>query len=231
MKKEVIIVLALLFVFSAGVLAQTTSNPISKGVGDFVDDFVEGTGIADEEVDAVSQVNQSDLPEEVDLKNIGENKVGIYEVNYTENNEQKQIFVVTYAASQLPKKEVSSTKNIQSLHFGYNGFSDSASYLETSIGVSLSEDKGYVMLRPGSVTGISTSLDVNGQGIIEIKVYKNGQDTGFSNIISSDGTGKIDYDLQSEGITDYAPGDLISVYIESSDVSWGNAITMVETTS
>ncbi len=240
MKKEVVIILALLFVFSASVLAQTisgengstASKSISENAEEFIREFIEKTGVAkQEEVQSINEINQSSLPKDIEIKNVDENRVGIFEVNYIDNNESKKVFIVTYSTLQLPTKELS-MKNIQYLNFGYSKTSKESSYIETSTGVSLSDEKGYVMLRPGSITGISTSLDIDGKGKVNIKVYKNGEDTGFSNTISSLDKKKIDYDLQSENIINYLPGDVISVYVEKSgNAKWGNVITIVETTS
>ena len=89
------------------------------------------------------------------------------------------------------------------------------------------------MMHPGSITGISTSLEITqGTGKLYIRVYKNGEDTGFSNIISSEDTKKIDYDIQSEKSLTFYQGDVITAYIENPDnLSWKNAIVTVETTS
>ena len=239
MKKEVVIILALLFVLSAGVLAQTisdeNSNTISKSISEnveeFIKEFVEKTGVANqEEVQSINEINQSNLPKDIEIKNVNENRIGIFEVNYTNNNESKKVFIVTYSTLQLPKKEFS-MKNIQYLNFGYSKTSKESSYIETSAGVALSDENGYVMLRTGSITGISTSLDIEGKGKVNIKIYKNGEDTGFSNMISTLDKRKIDYDVQSENIIEYNPGDVISVYVEKTgNVKWGNVVTIVETT-
>jgi hypothetical protein len=242
MKKEVVlIVIGLFLLVSAGVLAQTISEEqtgsedeidIDADTEEYIKDFVNKGNIAkQEEVNKVSQINQSKLPQDVEIKNIEENKVGIYEVNYTKEGQQKKVFVVTYATSQLKVKETAITKNVQNMYFGFTGISSKDSYLETG-GVSLNGEKGYVMLREGSITGISTSLDLSGSGKVFISVFKNGENTGFHNLIDTENSKKIDFDLQSEEIVSYSPGDVISVYVETSgNVNWGNVVTTVETTS
>lgn len=229
MRKEVLIIV-FLFVFSAGVLAQ--NSDVSDDVDSFIKNFVEKSGVAKKsEISGVREINQIDLPEDVEIKEIDENKVGIYEVNYSIFNESKKIFVVTYASTQLPKKQ-SQVKNIQNLFFGFAGDLKESSFLESSNGVLLNANKGYVMLRKGSITGISTSLDLSGDGKVFVSVFKNGIDTGFGNVISANNLETIDYDLQSEGVVTYTPGDIISVYVwQSGKVSWGNVVTVVESTS
>lgn len=232
MKKEVFLVLVLFFLVSASVVAQTSSN-IEEEVEEFVKSFVGDTSLIDEEdIRDIRQINQSELPDNIDIKDIDENSIGIFEVDYIEGNSTKSIFVVTYATSDFKKKEIAITKNIQSLYFGFSGVSNEDSFLESSTGVLLNENKGYVMLRSGSVTGISTSLDLSGNGKIFINVYKNGLNTGFHNLISSEDNEKIDYDLQSDNIITYNAGDILSVRIEvSGNVEWGGVVTIMETTS
>jgi hypothetical protein len=247
MKKEVLLLfLVVMFILSAGVLAQEIVEDSEDGdiqipelsqeeIEEFVKGFVRKSNfVKDEEVKSVSIVNQSELPDDIEIKDIDENNVGIYEVNFTEeaSNQSKKIFVVTYATNNFKKKNVVITKNIQSMYFGLSGSETTSEFLETSTGVKSGEQIGYVMLRGGSITGVSTSLELNGNGRLLIRVYKNGEDTGFHNLISTDGDQTIDFDLQSEDILNYNPGDVISVYVEKiGRVTWGNVVTTVETTS
>ena len=169
---------------------------MSENVEEFVKDLVENTQeISEQDIVGIIRINQSNLPEDVQIKEIEENNVGIYEVNYTKNNQTQKIFVFTYATANLIKKETTIAKNIQYLNFGFVGTSEEARFLNSATGVALG-DKGYVMLRPGSITGISTNLDLTGSGEVIITVYKNGVDTGFQNLISSEDTSKLDYDLK-----------------------------------
>ncbi|MFA6022750.1 MAG: hypothetical protein WC781_01540 [Candidatus Pacearchaeota archaeon] len=234
MKKEVIVVLGFIFLISAGAFAQTISDgAVSKEVSDYVSSFVEKGGIDSDKITDIQQVDQSSLPDDVQIKTIDENNVGIYEVNYTEGNKSENLFIVTYSANELPKLETAITKNIQYLTFGFSGESVKSRYLDSATGVQSSAERGYVMMRPGSITGISTSLGIkDGTGKLYIKVYKNGVDTGFSNMITSSDQKKIDFDTQSENVLTYVPGDVIAVYVENvGNVDWNNVITTVETTS
>lgn len=233
MKKGVIAIFVSVLLISAGAFAETvTDGAISQEVTDYVKTFVEKGGIADEDIKEVKKLDQDDLPDEVEIKEINENKIGIYEVGYQEEPEEpvKKVFVVTYATNEFKKK--SEFKNIQNLDFGYAGEALSSVCLKTATGVDSCES-GYVMMHEGSITGISTSLTISsGAGKLQIKVYKNGEDTGFENVISSDDLNKIDYDLQSENVVTYQPGDIISVYVEQTgQLNYSNVVTIVETTS
>ncbi len=234
MKKEVLLsFLVILLVLSAGVLAQEISNNLDIDTEKFVKKFVEGSEIAKNgKVESVNSVNQSELPDDLEIKEINENNLGIYEVNFTDEvGFSKKVFVVTFATNDFKKQEAP-MKNVQNLYFGLSTESSQSDYLETSTGVKTGEQIGYVMLREGSITGISSSLELSGKGKILISVYKNGVDTGFYNLIDSDGKNAIDFDLQSENVVTYNPGDIISVYVQKSgSVSWKSVVTTVETTN
>ncbi|MEK6891255.1 MAG: hypothetical protein AABX03_03895 [Nanoarchaeota archaeon] len=232
MRKEVAIFLVLILVVSAGAFAQSISeNNVGKDVENYIKGIASNKGIENSQIKGIKKIDSNNLPKQIDIKHIDKNNVGIYEVNYTSQNDSRQLFVVTYSTDNLAAK--SEPKNIQYFNFGISGNNSQSTYLETSAGVKTSEDVGYVMMRGGSITGISTSLEIyNGKGSVEIKVYKNGKDTGFSNLISSKDKKKIDYDAQSEGILEYVPGDVISVYVyQNEELNWGNVVTSVETTN
>ena len=232
MKREVIFAIALVILISAGAFAQAISDSsISDDVSNYVKSFVSEEGIKEDQIKNITQVDPNNLPDEVDIKKIEKNNIGIYQVNYADNETDKKVFVVTFSSDELKKTE-KEAKNIQYLHFGYSRNSSDSSYIDTATGVRSSVEIGYVMLRPGSITGASTSMNIEGDGKVNIKIYRNGEDTGFSNRISSTDSKKKDYDIQSEGIIKYEAGDLISVYIEADgNVNWGEVVTIVETTS
>jgi hypothetical protein len=234
MRKEVIIVIGFIVLISAGAFAQVaSSSEISEEVTDYVKTFVEKGGIDQNQISDITEINQSSLPDEVEIKKIDENNVGIYEVNYTQNNQSKKLFIVTYSTNEFKKEEQKEIRNIQNLNFGLAGIATKSIYLDTVTGVKSGSDSGYVMMHSGSITGISTSIKtIDGNGKAVIKVFKNGKDTGFNNLILSTDKNKIDYDLQSENIITYNPGDVISVYVEiSGSAKINDIVTMVETSS
>lgn len=230
MKKEVI-AFAFIFLILAGafVFAQTVSDSsVPQDVATYVKDVAQKSGVDQNSINNITQVDQSSLPNDINIQNIDKNNVGIYEVNYsTSNNTQKKVYVITYSTPQLPQEKTSTS--VQYLSFGYSGSSSDSNYL-TAAGVAVNNDNGYVMMRSGSITGISTSLgSSDGAGKIYIKVYKNGQDTGFENMIASDYSSKKTYTTQSADSVNFEPGDVISVYVQDvNGMKWGDAVTMVE---
>jgi len=77
------------------------------------------------------------------------------------------------------------------------------------------------MVRDGSITGLSTSLDVktpSKKGIAEIILYKNGVAIGFRNTLETNSIGpKIDYDSVKENTINFEKGDVISAKVILSD--------------
>ncbi len=230
MKKLFLVLFAFLIIFSVGAFAKSVSEPVTGDAEEYVKSFLTKRGISEEEVRDINKINQSKLPENVKIKKIDKNNIGIYGVNYTQQNKPGEVYVVTYSTNEFEKVQKNIVTNIQNLNFGLSGIVNESSYLESVTGVETSETKGYVMMREGSVTGISTNLDISGDGEVELKVYKNGEYTGFSNLIDSSDKTQRDFDLQSENIIKFKKGDVISVYAQvSGEVDWGNAITMVQT--
>ena len=233
MKKEVFIAFGLIILI-AGTFAQTmpgSTEQITQEVSNYIKSFVNEEGINKSQITDISVVDVNNLPKELEIKQIETNNIGIYEVNYTENNIPKKVFLVTYSTNEL-KERNTIAKNVQSFIFGKSIESSSSDYLEVA-GVKTSDQIGYVMIHSGSITALSTSLEITGgTGKLFIEVYKNGKDTGFGNVITSSDNKKLDYDTQSENIVTYEPGDIIAVYVyNTGDVTWKNTIATVETTN
>ncbi|MEK6873224.1 MAG: hypothetical protein AABW91_00075 [Nanoarchaeota archaeon] len=231
MRKEVSVFLVLLVLISAGAFAQTATG-VGDDISSYVKGFIEKGGINGSSVGKVTEIDQANLPDDVEIKEIDKNKVGIYEVNYTsDSGNEESVYVITYATQKLKQKTES--KNTQIFVFGSNTQNSESKFLDSSTGVQTGENVGYVMMHTGSITGISSSLSISeGDGKLEIKIYKNGEDTGFENLISSNDNKKVDYDLQSENVVNYESGDVISVYVEQQgNLKWSNVITSVEVTS
>lgn len=221
------------------------SADIAEEVKNYVEEFAQKRDVQAEQINDISQVDFDSLPKEVNIENVNEANLAIYQVNYNETDEsnntieEKDLFVITYSTEKLKAQGdiiIASDKR-EFLHFGSVG-ELSAGFLNTATGVEGSLESGYVMMREGSVTGISTSLDVLQEqegASIEIIIYKNGEAISFSNEIytSSKGVGK-DHDIQSNGIVTFKPGDVISAYAKASDgssVKFKSVITMVEITT
>jgi len=202
----------------------------------YVKSFVDKRGIQEKEISNISEVDFDSLPKEVNIKNVGEHNLAIYEVDYKEQEQEKNVFVVTYSVDKLKKQGdliiAHDTREI--LNFGFSGESSGSEFLKTATGVESSPEKGYVMMRKGSITGISTNLEVlnSGNNGIEIIIYKNGEEINFRNSLNALQGVQKDYDTQSRDNIKFEQGDIISVkLIADREISWKDVITIVEITN
>jgi len=210
---------------------------LPASVSEYVEEFVSKKGISPDKISEVSQVSFDDLPKEVNIENVNDNNLAIYEVDYNETlGDQKKMFVITYSVDKLRTQGdlIVSRDKRMFLNFGLNKEITSSEFLNTASGVEGSLDEGYIMMREGSITGISTVLDItqpSEQGQIEIIIYKNGNPIGFGNTFNSNTIGiKKDYDVQSNGVVSFEPGDVISAYVKVNG-SLKDVITLVEITT
>ena len=250
MKKRVFVLFAILFLaigalaISAQVspevseaIANIAPGEIGEKVSGFVEDFVSKRGVDSQEITGVREVDFAALPKEVNIKNVGDTNLAIYEINYSENQKDKQLYVITYSVEQLRSQGdlIVAQDRRNFLDFGNSGVMTESGFLETSVGVETSEAKGYVMMRDGSITAISTNLEIikGNPGQVEIIVLKNGKPINFGNTFITENLGvKKDYDVQSKEIVDFKAGDVISVLVrKSGDVAWRDVITLVEITT
>ncbi|MEK6884826.1 MAG: hypothetical protein AABY22_34660 [Nanoarchaeota archaeon] len=234
------LVFVIILVFAMAVLAQEQVQNKISDLGNETEKFIkkfveENNEIKEDNIKTIEKIDLENPPEDVKIGNVDENTgVAIYQLNYTENNQEKKLYVVTYSTEQFKTPlELKSVNAIEYLSFGINGERNSSSYLETATGVLTSDKNGYVMIDSGSITGLSTSIevinsDVNGQ--IELSIYKNGENTGLTNVIDTSNAGtQKDFDKQSEGIVVFEPGDIISMHLEiEGDVEYKNVISLVK---
>ena len=201
-----------LVVLAVGVFAETIG---STNVQDVVADIAQKKGIDKSEIKDIKEVDFENLPNEIKIENLDETNLAIYEVTTYEANE-KPVYVITVSDTKFQETLKQIVQRKMLLTFGLDEQSSESIFLETSTGVKTDVQKGYVMMRAGSITGISTDLEVlenNGYSEVEIIIYKNGQEVGFRNTFSVDSLGnKKDYDVQSENVVTFEPGDIISVY-------------------
>lgn len=198
------------FVFSLVLAVGAWATPdVKEDIRDFVKEG-KGISIGDEDI---KEINFTDLPGELDIDKVGDTNIAIYEVNYTAD---KPLFVISSGGPTIAAKPVVS--EVRSLlSFGYAGEKSESGFLKMESGVEGSLKKGYVMMRPGSITGLSTNLEVTDAGVgdIEIIIYKNGNEVGFRNILSAGSLGvKMDYDVLTKDIVNFKAGDTISVYVK-----------------
>ena len=242
MKKIVFGIIIFVLVLAIGALAisaQTNLDASELGgkVSGYVQDFVSKRGVGPEDISGIRQVDFNALPKEVNIENVGDTNLAIYEVNYSENNQNKKVYVITYSVEKLRSQGdlIVAQDKRNFLDFGFSGVMKDTGFLETSTGVETSEAKGYVMVRDGSITAVSTNLEIiqSNAGQIEIIVLKNGEPISFGNTISTDSLGvKKDYDVQAREIVGFQAGDVISVVArKTGDVAWRDVITLVEITT
>ena len=244
-KLFVIVGISLAILLISGLIAADSndSNSVVQGgqvSGDteaYVQQFAEKKGIDADKINNITQVDFDSLPKEVNIQNVNDNNLAIYQIDYNKSSTtQGKVFVVTYSVDKLKSQGdiIVAQDKREFLNFGFSGQADQSEFMKTSTGVDGSLDKGYVMMRSGSITGISTELEtLSGNGNIEIVIYRNGQAIQFGNSFVVDSTGvKKDYDVQSKGTVPFEAGDTISAYVKSSDgVSWKDATTLVEVTT
>ena len=237
MKKVLFIGVLLAVLLVMGVFAASSTQGVGKEVSDFVDNFVKKRGIQSESIKSITPVDFNALPKEVNIENVGDTNLAIYEINYSESNQDKKVYVITYSVEQLRAQGdlIVAQDKRNFLDFGFSGVMRETGFLETSTGVETSVAKGYVMVRDGSITAVSTNLEViqSNLGQIEIVVLKNGEPISFGNTISTDSLGvKKDYDVQARDIVSFQAGDVISVVArKTGDVAWRDVITIVEITT
>ena len=257
MKKIFLVpVFAMLFLIVAGVLVASIDEldvpaevkevvdrfiggNVSESVEGFVGEFVEKRGIDSSEITDIKQVDFDKLPEDVNIGEVGDHNLAIYEIDFVDKstNQEDQIFVISYSVETLVSQGdiiiASDKRNF--LNFGTSETMSSSGFLETATGVETSHAKGYLMMRSGSITAVSTNLEIiqSNPGAIEIIIYKNGVPVSFGNTITGSALGvEKDYDVQSRGVVRFEPGDVISAYIKADGgLAWRDVITLIEITT
>jgi len=213
---------------------------VGPEVSGFIEDFVSERGIEASDIEKIEAVDFDALPKEVNIENVGDHNLAVYEVDYNNETQGKEkIYVVAYSVEKLASQGdlIIAQDKRNFLAFGHAGIMNSG-FLDTATGVETSLEKGYVMPRDGSITAVSTNLEVSqnsNQGSVEIIVYKNGEQVSFGNMIDAGVSGiKKDYDVQSKNTVTFNAGDVISVYAKGQgegDVAWKDVVTMVEITT
>lgn len=186
-------------------------------------------------VDNVTEVNSSDLPSQLSIEDIElGTDLAIYEVDI---GEDKPIFAITSSGKIFKETPVEEKRDFKKfLDFGFSGEMNESRFLKTTSGIQGDLNKEYVMIKNGSITRISTNLEVINSvnsGRINIIIYKNGEPIRFGNVLNAVSSGmKKDYDIQSKDIVLFKSEDIISVYVEiQGDVVLRNITTLVEITT
>ncbi|RLG10247.1 hypothetical protein DRN69_09325 [Candidatus Pacearchaeota archaeon] len=232
--KKILAILMILLIVSMISVAIAEPEELSKETKDFVKKIAEKKGINPSRITNIGEVEYVEWPEKINAKEIDDTNLALYEVEI-DDGKGKPVLILT--ASGKEKKKLTEEQRVYSrqlLSFGFSGEIQEGRFLKTSGGVEGSFEKGYVMIREGSITGILTNLEVvEGKGRIEIIIYKNGEVIGFRNILIADSPGiKRDYDLQSRNVVIFEPGDVISTYVKiDGDVILRDVNTLVEITT
>ncbi|MDO8467846.1 MAG: hypothetical protein Q7S56_02780 [Nanoarchaeota archaeon] len=216
---------------------------LDNSTKEFVSKFVSQGGVQLNQINNITKVDLNALPKDVQIDNVKDANIAIYEVNYsTANFSEGQVYIVTYAVSSLKKLGdlILAQDKREILVFGSSAeMSGAGGFLSSAVGIKSSVSNGYVMARAGSITALSTNLNVISGVVndsVEIIVYKNGEPISFGNSLEvSSAGGKIDYDVQSTGTIKFLPGDVISAYAKSSsdaaETKWSDVVTLVEITA
>ncbi len=216
------------------IIKEKSEEFISEEVSGYVEDFVEKRGINPETINNVTEVDFDALPKEVNIENVDDTNLAIYQIDYNKTADaNEKIFVITYSVEKLKSQGdiIISQDKREFLNFGLSGEMNESGFLKSASGVEGSLEKGYVMMRYGSITGISTSLEIlEGSGNLEIIIYKNGEPIQFGNSFVADSASvKKDYDVQSKDTVSFEPGDIISLYVKTSEgVIWKDVTTLME---
>lgn len=211
----------------------------TEKASDYVVDFVQKRGISSSDVSMVREVDFNSLPKDVNIQAAGDHNLAIYEISYNdqEKGTQENVYVVSYSTEKIRKQGdlIVAQDKRNFLSFGYSGEMPGSGFLKTASDVETSLEKGYVMMRKGSITAISTNLEVSNrtQGDIELIVYVNGQEISFGNLLSTESAGvKKDYDVMSKGAVTFRPGDVISAEVKGAPGAvWKDVNTLIEITT
>jgi len=234
MKKIFLLLLiGIVFLATAGVFAE--AGDFSDDFQGFIQDIVEQRNLNETNITNITSVDFNDLPEKINLQNIDNTNLGLYQIDLADGS--PPIYVITMADSKY-EQYLSRPEDYKRmfLNFGYSGKMPDVGFLQTAVGVEGSLEKGYVMVRGGSITGLSTNLDItkaDAVGQVDIILYRNGESIGFGNTLIASSTGvKTDHDVQSENTITFNAGDVISMYVDAQgNIDWQDVITSLEITT
>lgn len=185
----IFILLIAIFLVAAQEIATEEEN--------YINYFLKEQGI--DTIKTVEKVNETTLPEEIDISNVNENQIGVYGVTYEENGIEKKLFVFSYSEEEFKKPDIKTISEKNYLTFSKPD-SVNSGYINS----------GYIMLNSGSIIGLSTTANVD-NGKIIVEVHKNGQPM----LISNEFFNNYDFDLESKNLDTFEIGDVISIYIKT----------------
>ncbi len=206
---------------------------LGEDVSNFVKKVAKGKGISEGEIKDVKKADFNDLPKGINLGNIDDTNLALYELT---DSSDRPVYVLTVSDETFRKTLSSEDYKRSFLNFGFSGEMSESGFLKTASDVETSLEKGYVMTRDGSLTALSTNLEVtetDASGDVEIVVYINGERINVGNILSMESEGsKKDYDVLSGGVAKFEAGDVVSVELKlTGDAVWEDVTTLVEITT
>ncbi len=111
----------------------TETKEIAQEIKDYVGSFIEKKGIELESINDISEINFEDLPKEVNIENVGDTNLAIYEIAYDESTgEEQKVFVITYSVNELSAQGdlIIAHDKRQFLNFGFAGQMIDSGFLE-----------------------------------------------------------------------------------------------------
>ncbi|MEX0920328.1 MAG: hypothetical protein WDZ69_01965 [Candidatus Pacearchaeota archaeon] len=229
----VMLLLGLAVSAQEGEIIGDEDEDLGEDISNFVKKVAKGKGISEAEIKNVRRADFNDLPKGIDLGNIDDTNLALYELT---DSSDRPIYVLTVSDETFRKTLSSEDYKRSFLSFGFSGEMSDSGFLKTATDVETSLEKGYVMTRGGSLTALSTNLEVtetDASGDVEIVVYINGDRINVGNILSTESEGsKKDYDVLSGGVAEFEAGDVVSVELKSNgEAVWQDVTTLVEITT
>ncbi len=210
------------FVMVVFVLAVVFAE-VDRDVEDFIKEVDKVSNIANK-IESINEINFSDLPDKVNINNIDDGNLAMYEINVAGG---APVYVISAA-----KKLISNIKSSVGSFFGSDLIFRSEKIISRPSYID-GESGGYVMVGSGSIVGLSTSLDVlqGSKGEVEIIIEINSKQVGFRNNIEAEGGFKIDFDEISYGTINFKTGDVINIIVnvpEGVSVENVNSLIQIE---
>ena len=105
------------------VVDEVSDTNVSEAVYDFVLDFVEKRDVLPSEVSKIREVDFDSLPKEVNIENVGDHNLAIYEISYEEDGKKDKVYIISYSVKELKAQcdLIIAHDKRQVVNFGYDG--------------------------------------------------------------------------------------------------------------
>ena len=127
MKKILIIIgIGIILLMLTGVFAESPKS--SDEFKEFMDKIKEQKEVSDDEILSITEISFNDLPNEIQVRDIADNNIALYQVEYDEG---KPTFILTAkGATEFQGPTYISADTRQLLHFGFNGEMNASGFLK-----------------------------------------------------------------------------------------------------